>query len=1000
MKQSVNTFKSRLLNEVDSIRVKNGLMIFNLEDTNFIKDKLILLYIYRLPEYQTHGFKVGYTVCKFGETFWHAIKSRIDKQEYELALDSDTLLRERYNMYGLDREVVYWGIALNVNSEEFKDHEVHRAILDTLPGITEKNQEWFSGDIHLDDLIEIFNEYRSNDESLNRIIYTPRKEQKEAINALKNYFGEHSTGYRFLMNCKMRFGKCYTTYKYAEETNKSKVLILTFVPAVEGSWKDDLLHISKEFDFFTDFDISKDSFKLNDNPTKPYVVFLSLQNYLGKDSNTNMVKNKIKKLQEVTFDLLVLDEYHFGAWNDKTQETIEEIDIDYQKNLSKAMKTDITNALSIKIEQTLCLSGTPFKAIDRGEFNDKNSFTYSYFDEQKNKYPNSDNNEFLIISSEYEHFPDMKIFGYNMSSLFNGLFDELKSEDKILKKKYFSLNGFFKTKKDEDTESENVFIYEEHVLKWLEIIKGRTTYGYDFPYMNEKMLDNNKHTLWLLPTVNACAALTHLLSNDDYFKRYEIINLSQSEVGSGFSAFNHLNRKIKASKQKGLLGSIAITVNKLTLGVTVKDWTSVFVLKDLSSPEQYFQSIFRVQTPNKETNKKYGYVYDFNIDRAASLLLHYAEKTSVSVTKMDVANLIVKYLPIYMNGDMSQPIEEEVFFELAQLGYNSKPLSEKVKDISKTTRGLDDQTIADMINDPECSEVIKNVFAHTKFAKPTTRTTPPNSTEGFKSIESKKGRDIGYDQGLVDYKLYLEIDDAVVQNLFDENVTTLFNNHCPQEYDDKQRKYFYNGLLKGYESGVNVPIKKLQCGKDDGKNFVGHLKDKLGSNLLWTKKTRDKILNIVHLFLNNKNNIPEEYRKKMYLKWYRDSFRAAIQSELKPKIKEENGNTIEDTQNVLRHILSKVFQFLYISVYRETRFMDVFENADPYVFHSAVGIKKEEFEILNKYRVFQERVLDGYIHEFFVNESLGRVNESASEEFKKRYRNSFNWFGYGVNSDE
>ena len=344
MKNSVNTFKSKLINEVDSIHVKNGVEAFNLEDSNSIKDRLIILYIYRLPEYQTHGFKIGYTICKFGETFWHAIKSRIDKQEYELALDSDTLLRERYQKYGLDREVVFWGIATNVKSEDFKDHEVHRAILDKLPGITEKNQEWFTGDIHLDDIIDIFNEYRFKDDAKNRVIYTPRQEQIDAVDYLKKYFENYPIGHRFLMNCKMRFGKCYTTYKYAEESNKRKILILTFVPAVEGSWKDDLLHIRKEYDFFTDFDISKDSFKLNDNPEKPFVVFLSLQNYLGRDSNTNTVKSKIKKLQDVTFDLLVLDEYHFGAWNDRTQETIEEIDKEYQKNLAKALKNDITNA--------------------------------------------------------------------------------------------------------------------------------------------------------------------------------------------------------------------------------------------------------------------------------------------------------------------------------------------------------------------------------------------------------------------------------------------------------------------------------------------------------------------------------------------------------------------------------------------------------------------------------------------------------------------------------
>ena len=88
----------------------------------------------------------------------------------------------------------------------------------------------------------------------------------------------------------MRFGKCYTAYKYAEETKKKRVLILTFVPAVEDSWRQDLKHIEEQYDYFTDSDISKRDFRLDDEPEKPYVLFLSLQNYLGKDSKSNGVK--------------------------------------------------------------------------------------------------------------------------------------------------------------------------------------------------------------------------------------------------------------------------------------------------------------------------------------------------------------------------------------------------------------------------------------------------------------------------------------------------------------------------------------------------------------------------------------------------------------------------------------------------------------------------------------------------------------------------------------
>ncbi len=794
----------------------------------------------------------------------------------------------------------------------------------------------------------------------------------------------------------MRFGKCYTTYKYAEEAKLRKLLILTFVPAVEDSWRDDLKHIETDFDYITDFELAKSSFSLNDKPEKSYVVFLSLQNYLGRDSLTLNTKEKIKKLQSVDFDLLVLDEYHFGAWNERTQETIEDIDKDYQKSLKDKDNQDIAKKFGIKTKQTMCLSGTPFKALDRGEFSDSNSFTYSYFDEQKNKYPNDD---FQHPSKEYEHFPDMKIFGYNMANLYQGIADQLQSRERILNNKsYFSLNKFFETKKDLDSKEPNSFVYEEQIKEWFLILQGALPKpGSCFPYQNP-LFKFNKHTLWLMPTVNSCESITNLLLQDPYFNQYEIVNLSSPEVGAGFKALKFLERRILASKQKNKLGTISLTVNKLTLGVTVKPWSSVFVLKDLSSPEQYFQSIFRVQTPDVDDAgnvlKKQGNVYDFNIDRASALLLHYAEKSG-NTTKLELPKLIVKYLPIYMNGDIDSPISEEIFYELAQFGYSSKSLSQKIKDIERTTRALDDQTIADMMNDPECSDVIKRVFAHAKFDKPKTKTQPTNPKPGFKSLENLRGRKIGYEQGLLDYKLYTEIDDEHIQELFMNNVQKLVKEHCPQEYGEDQRKLFFNGVIAGYESGVNIPIKKMQCGVDDGKKFVEDVKKKFGEKIVYTKDTKEKINNFIHEYLNNRNNIPTQYQGKMMIRWYRESFRNIIIQTLKPLIK-DNERSVEDTHNVLKHILAKVFQFLFISVYRETKFKEVFANADPYVFHSAVGIKKEEFEILNKYNVFQERILDNYIHEFFVNESLGKKLDENSDLYKNNYRNSFNWFGYGI----
>lgn len=991
--------KSPDINQTDEIKYQGKQISFNLDDKNNTDNSLILIYMYLLPKFQTHGIKIGMTKCKIGETFWHAIKSRIHDQQHELALTDD-----QYQKYGLNREVIYWGICLDAKNDSFKDYEVHNEIKKINAGIAEQEQEWFTK-IPADELIINFNSLRHKDE--NKKIYTPRKEQQECIDAMSNYFNKNPKG-RFLLNCKMRFGKSFTTYKYCEDHNLERILILTFIPAVESSWREDLSHIKKNYRYFTDDNLRRSGFELNFEQ-EPYVLFLSLQNYLGKEKNSD-VKVKIKQLQDIDWDLVILDEYHFGAWNQKTQGTLkvkeeksEDLESEYQDKLKQGK--DIIKHFNIRTKQTICLSGTPFKAIARGEFTDNSSFTYSYFDEQRNKYPKSEENDFTVINPDYEAFPDMKIFGYNMSRLFGNLTASVFSEDKLLTKKYFSLNKFFETRQENNPNEPCTFIYEEEIKKWLEIIKGRSIFGDKFPYSNPQMINNNIHTLWLMPTVKSCKAMENLLNEDDYFSRYKIINLSQDEVGSGNDAYEYLMNNITASENTNKLGSIAITVNKLTIGVTVKKWSSVFVLKDLASPEQYFQAIFRIQTPYVENNKikkKEGYVYDFNIDRASALLLKYAEQSANEQTKkMQIAKLIVKYMPIFINGDMSNPISYKVFYELAQFGdSNGIPLSKKITDTSKTTRMLDEETVAAMLNDKEVSDIIKRVFAHAKFGKTKTKTVPSKPEDGFDSTIAKEGRNKGYELGQQDYKKYVDYDDLQVQAEFEKALSSYINEYCPKDYDQIKATWYANGFKKGYESGVNAPIKKEQCGYDDGVKFVDEVKKKFGQDIKYTTATKISIDNFVKNFLNDINNIPNKYRGMLYKRWYCDSFRRAIKNNLNPIKEIKNGETIEDADNVLKHILARLFEFLYISVYRETTFMEIFNNADPNVFLEAVGITKKDFEVLNKYKVFQEDVLNNYIHDFFINESLGLKIDSQSKEAISQYRNSFDWFEFGLENNE
>ena len=313
---------------------------------------------------------------------------------------------------------------------------------------------------------------------------------------------------------------------------------------------------------------------------------------------------------------------------------------------------------------------------------------------------------------------------------------------------------------------------------------------------------------------------------------------------------------------------------------------------------------------------------------------------------------------------------------------------------------LDEEVIASMLNDNDVSDIIKRVFAHAKFGKPKAQTmTQKPEVDGFQTKIAKLGRDKGYELGMQDYENYVDYDNTEIQAAFEKALAGYIEELCPKDYDEIHATWWSNGFIKGYESGVNAPVKNLNCGHDDGVKFVDEVKKKFGPNIVWKEDTRKLITDFIHKHLNVTDNIPQEYRGALYRRWYSDSFKRAVKNELSPKIPYEKGKSVEDADNVMKHILARLFEFLYISVYRETTFQEIFNNADPNVFLEAVGITKKDFEVLNKYHIFQENILNNYIHQFFVNESLGSKLNLEDEEIKRQYRNSFDWFGFGLESE-
>jgi hypothetical protein len=398
----------------------------------------------------------------------------------------------------------------------------------------------------------------------------------------------------------MRFGKTFASYQLAKRMNLSKILILTFKPAVQSAWEEDLkTHIDFEGWQF----ISRGSSLTWDSAdkTRPIVCFGSFQDYLGTN-RLGGIKPKNEWVHTTHWDLVIFDEYHFGAWREKAKTLFEsEEEDDYElfdmEKMEKYKRDEADNAwkessLPITTSRYLYLSGTPFRALNSGEFIEDQIYNWTYSDEQRAKSQWTE-----PPSNPYAALPRMVMMTYKIPDDIQRIAAQGEYDE-------FDLNVFFSAEGDGDAAK---FKHEEYVQKWLDLIRGAnlgTTVDDlklgakkpDMPYSSPRLLEILTHTLWFLPNVASCYAMWNLLTkrNNTFFQGYKVNVCAGSDAGIGLAALEPVKRSMyDPLKSK----TITLTCGKLLTGVTVKPWTGIFMLRNLSSPETYFQAAFRVQNP-------------------------------------------------------------------------------------------------------------------------------------------------------------------------------------------------------------------------------------------------------------------------------------------------------------------------------------------------------------------------------------------------------------------
>ena len=163
--------------------------------------------------------------------------------------DVDTRIKEQLHTAAVPyRLLAYWS-AMKNDGSCFTDHDVHAVL--KKKGFRqlkegEDRNEWFRCSIN-DVKAAVTAVQTGSDNVENRTqTFSMRPEQEQAVEMTMNYFKsayEENSGRtpKFLWNAKMRFGKTFASYQLAKKMGFKRVLILTFKPAVQTAWREDLM---------------------------------------------------------------------------------------------------------------------------------------------------------------------------------------------------------------------------------------------------------------------------------------------------------------------------------------------------------------------------------------------------------------------------------------------------------------------------------------------------------------------------------------------------------------------------------------------------------------------------------------------------------------------------------------------------------------------------------------------------------------------------------------
>ena len=634
--------------------------------------------------------------------------------------DAFSRVSEQLRTSGLKYTIVFEESAMRNDGSSFTDHDIHRLL--RKQGFANPDGEWFK--CTLKDLQKAIREVKTGErtEANRTLTFGMRPEQHAAVHKTIEYFNSFKLENtdrtpNFLWNAKMRFGKTFASYQLAKKMQWTKILVLTFKPAVQNAWDEDLMtHVDFEGWQF----IARNGLTFEQaDPKKPIVCFGSFQDYLGKNTSTGGIKTKNEWVHATHWDCVIFDEYHYGAWRESAKELFEaEGKREMEFGEGEGLEYFDEGTMPITTSHYLYLSGTPFRAIASGEFIEDQIFNWTYSDEQKAKDEWKDTNG----PNPYASLPRMVMMTYQMPDAISQIAMQGEFDG-------FDLNIFFSA---DGEGAKATFKYEDEVQKWLDLIRGSFgetttdnlklgTKKPPLPFSHAPLLNVLNHTFWFLPSVASCHAMSNLIKQrqNKFYHDYTIVVAAGNQAGLGVMA---LPPVMQAMTDNPLASkTITLSCGKLTTGVSVKPWTGIFMLRNSSSPETYFQAAFRVQTPwviknpdskspnKEEILKEECYVFDFAPNRALRQIADYACRLNVNETNPEKnVEEFINFLPVLAyDGSSMKQVDAAGILDMAMSGTTATLLARRWE--SALLVNVDNNTLARLMANQEAMKALMNI---------------------------------------------------------------------------------------------------------------------------------------------------------------------------------------------------------------------------------------------------------------------------------------------------